>query len=289
MTTIIIATDLSERSDRALARALALAQELNSKLHILHVVDEDLPSRIAADASKAARENIQARLSSMDSGTNAEVHVEEGQAWATIARRAHELDCDLVVLGTHRHRGIAELFVGTTIQRLAKACDVPILLVCDPMTGPYRNVIVGIDFSPIAQRTAKLAAFVAPDAEIAVVHAYHIPFKALTMRTDAAGDIPKKERDAIERPLLTELTDFTAGIGGSEHRIRKVVREGGATSVLSQEVRMSSADLLAIGAHTRSALATGLLGSTAADVLTTPPCDVLLVPGNRVGAEGEVP
>lgn len=281
MRRILTATDLSARSDRAFERALALAKGTGAELHVLYVIDEDLPSQIFADLSEAARDDIAKRLSAKGEGDRAVVHVEAGQPWKVIVQKAQDLEADLIVVGTHKNRGIAELFAGTTLERVARYSDTPVLLVRDPVTGPYNTAIVGVDFSPMAQRTAKLAARVAPVADLTLVHAYHIPFKALTMPINAQGDIPKRERDAIERPLFAEMTRFTETLGLAKDRTTQRLREGGATSILGQEVRRSRADLVALGVHARSPWVLGLLGSTAIDAMSSPPCDVLLVTAAR--------
>lgn len=289
MRCILTATDLSARSDRAFERALALARETGAELHVLYVIDEDLPSHIFADISEAAQKDIAKRLSARGVDDRAVIHVEAGQPWKVIVQKARDMEADLIVVGTHKNRGVAELFVGTTLERVAKYSDTPVLLVRDPVTGPYGMAIVGADFSPMAQRTAEFAARVAPVADLTLVHAYHIPFKALTMRMDAEGDIPKKERDAIERPLFAEMARFTETLGLAKDRTMQRLREGGATSILGQEVRRSRADLLALGVHARSPLVLGLLGSTAIDAMSSPPCDVLLVTAVRQEAAAETP
>ncbi len=43
---LMVATDFSERSDRALRRATLIAQKVNARLSLIHVVDEDQPRRI---------------------------------------------------------------------------------------------------------------------------------------------------------------------------------------------------------------------------------------------------
>jgi nucleotide-binding universal stress UspA family protein len=266
---------------------LALAKETGAQLHVLYVIDEDLPSRIVANLSETAQQDIAKRLSAKGAGGSAVIHVEAGQHWKIIVQKVRDLAADLIVVGTHKNRGIAELFVGTTLERVAKYSDRPVLLVRDPVTGPYSTAIVGVDFSLMAQHTAKTAAHVAPLANLTLVHAYNIPFKALTTRMDAEGDIPKKERDAIEQPLLSEMAQFTKRVGVAPKRTTQVLREGAATAVLSQEVRRSRADLLVLGVHARSPLILGLLGSTAMDAMSSPPCDVLLVtaPRQEVGVK----
>lgn len=46
MKTIMVATDFSERSDRALRRATLLARQFEATMLLVHVVDDDQPRRI---------------------------------------------------------------------------------------------------------------------------------------------------------------------------------------------------------------------------------------------------
>lgn len=48
MKTLMVATDFSERSDRALRRATLLARQSGAALTLVHVVDDDQPERIVA-------------------------------------------------------------------------------------------------------------------------------------------------------------------------------------------------------------------------------------------------
>ncbi len=281
MRSILMATDLSDRSDRAFLRALTLAEETGAELHLLYVIDEDLPSRVFAEISEIARKDLAKRLSACGKQARASVRIESGQPWKVIVQAARDLEADLIVVGTHKNRGVKELFAGTTLERVAKYSDTPVLLVCNPVTGLYESAIVGVDFSPMAERATEIATRVAPQASLTLVHAYHIPFKALTMPVNADRDIPKRERDAVERPLVAEMARFIEKLGLAKGRATPKLREGGATVVLEQEVQDSGADLLALGVHARSPLVQGLLGSTATDAMAAPPCDVLLVPAAR--------
>ena len=44
---ILVATDLTARSDRAIERAFSLARETGAELTILHAVDDELPASVA--------------------------------------------------------------------------------------------------------------------------------------------------------------------------------------------------------------------------------------------------
>ena len=65
MSRILVATDLSARSDRAVERAFLLAGQAGASLTILHVVDADLPSRIADRQADDARALITDHLASL--------------------------------------------------------------------------------------------------------------------------------------------------------------------------------------------------------------------------------
>ncbi|MEO1688792.1 MAG: universal stress protein, partial [Pseudomonadota bacterium] len=55
MRRILVASDLSARSDRALARAAALAQAHGAALHVAHVTDDELPAALAHPQTESAR------------------------------------------------------------------------------------------------------------------------------------------------------------------------------------------------------------------------------------------
>lgn len=53
---LLIATDLSARSDVALQRAIALAGPLNAELLVLHVIDSELPQILQSRQKDQARD-----------------------------------------------------------------------------------------------------------------------------------------------------------------------------------------------------------------------------------------
>ena len=59
MSNILVATDLSLRSERAVRRAFALARETGAALHLLSVVDDELPEAIAGRRRAETREELE--------------------------------------------------------------------------------------------------------------------------------------------------------------------------------------------------------------------------------------
>ena len=86
MKSILMATDLSARSDRALERAVQVAADHGSRLTVVHVVDEDLPAVLADAQETAARQVIQEHLGTISSDNDPQISIEVvfGRAYADI-------------------------------------------------------------------------------------------------------------------------------------------------------------------------------------------------------------
>ncbi|MBW4708068.1 universal stress protein [Roseobacter sp. YSTF-M11] len=280
MKNILVATDLSERSDRAVDRAALIAKQMNAMLHIVYVVDDEVTSTIALACEENATLELQRQIKEgpLFQGVQTSIHVEFGHTWKMITKLAEEQEVDLVVLGTHRNRGIRDLFTGTTLHRIARTCPAPFLIAAERATHAYANVFVGVDFSDCARNATQIAARIAPGQPLTLVHAYHIPFKALTMHVDEHGDIAIRERRRIEAEIDEQMTRFIASLENVQPAPNFIVKEGGAVPVLQAEVTAGKADLVCIGSHSKPWLVEALLGNNAMEVMSHPPCDVLVAP-----------
>jgi len=280
MKRILAATDLSERSERALRQAIHLASAQNAALHVLYVVDEDIPRRIANDIISGATENLKEQIAQVPDGksVNASIHVEFKTIWKGIVETAEELGADLLVLGSHRSRGIMELFRGTTVERVAKMTKTPLLVVNNSAPGRYHDVIVGVDFSDCARNAINVGASLSPKAKMTLINVYHIPFKEFTKRADPDGSIEKRDRLRTERELAKDMKAFEERLENKGLKLKRAFVEGGPVPVLLEEARRRESDLICVGSHGRSWLADAFLGSTAQGLLSVAPCDVLVVP-----------
>lgn len=280
MKNILVATDLSERSDRALIRAALIARQMNAQLHVVHVVDNQLSPSFAVVCEEHATTALQKQVNSTaifkDIDTN--ISVEYGHPWKMITQLADHHKADLTVLGTHRNRGLRDLFVGTTLHRVAKSCRSPLLVAMKPAMHLYSKVIVGVDFSECARHATNLASRISQGHPLTLIHAYHIPFKALTMRADEHGDIITREKKRIESEIRLHMNDFIGTLKNPNKDNHRILKEGGPTKVLQVEATSRKADLVCVGSHSKPWLVEAILGSTAHELLSIPPCDVLVAP-----------
>lgn len=133
---ILVATDFSETSARALAMALELARAFDARLTLLHVWS--IPSTGYAEAlswpiddmeraAKRALDDAFARTSKVHPKT--EALLREGNEWQEIVDAAQDLRCDLVVMGTHGRRGLPRLVLGSVAEKVVRLSPVPVLTV----------------------------------------------------------------------------------------------------------------------------------------------------------------
>lgn len=158
ITHILFATNLSRNSTYALQKTASLAQATGAKIHVLHVnepVSED--ARITFELfvlnEESRKRAVQARhemvkqllaerqarfwaaLDEEDRNLRdlvSSVEVTDGYPAEVILRRAKELNCDLIVMGTHDH-GVSHTFLGTVAKRVLRRSDIPTLII------PYRD------------------------------------------------------------------------------------------------------------------------------------------------------
>ena len=138
---IVVATDFSDSSERAMAYALALAQEANARVTALHVVE--LPAQtgdwalegidmiaLSREAIAASRHRLAAAVpQSARDWCDVTERVETGAAYRQILRVAAEDDAELIVLGVHGHGVIEQFFLGSTAQHVVRQARCPVLAV----------------------------------------------------------------------------------------------------------------------------------------------------------------
>lgn len=267
---LLVGSDLSPRAGWAVDRALEIADRFGAAVRILSVVDEDLPMGIR-DRRIAETDDLLRTAVTRDDGSAAvTIRVEAGADHVTIVDHAAAWPADMILLGTHRERPVLDLFIGTTVERVLRRGDRPVLVVKNPVAGPYRRVLVAVDFSVYSRRALRFAADLAPDAEVRAVHAYDLPFLS------QAGTAALDRAQGLSTEILEQLDTLVRATVG-DGRVDCALRIGGVIPVIGQEVADWAPDLLVVGTHGRAGVSHALLGSVAERCLKDPQTDILAV------------
>jgi nucleotide-binding universal stress UspA family protein len=118
---ITAAVDETDSAGRAAREAIALARATGAEILFLHVGGDMAGEDALGWAAALARQSrVKARTARV---------ANEGGVAATIVREADHWGSDLIVVGRHNRRGIERLLLGSVAEAVARAADVPVLLV----------------------------------------------------------------------------------------------------------------------------------------------------------------
>lgn len=266
--TFLVTTDMSHRGDRAIQRGVFLARQHGARLVLLCVVD-DAPDASIVEATRAASEKrLEAIVEDLAEGVACDIRVVAGEPVDVIVGAAEQVD--LLVIGTHRHRALFDHLRETTVQRIARLTNCPILVVCDVPELAYESVVAGTDFSASSAASVRVALELAPGAQVQPVHCFHVPHAGGRLAGHDHNEPMSKE--AEEADIAWRKRNALAG----DHIAPTQILRGSALSGLADTVRRLDASLLVVGAHGRKGERRAFLGSTATAIMRDPPCDVLI-------------
>ena len=278
---ILVATDFSPRSDRALRRGILLARQNATELLLTHVVDDDQPLRLIDVERREAAALLDELASTLreSDGIECQSHVAIGDAFEGIVRMAEETGVDLLVLGPHRRQVLRDVFIGTTAERVLRTSRIPVLLANGVPAGAYRKVLIATDLSDYAYAAADTAKQLGLLATVDII-ALHV------MDSIESGPITRaamtlKEADDQAAKLTQRLTDELAAFARKLDIVAglRVVRpsEESTPMAINNYAKETKADLIVVGTRARSGFEKWLLGSVAEGVLGHAEVDVLAV------------
>jgi len=142
---ILIATDGSQLSERAVAHGMDLAAALNARVTTItvtspwHSIDNDpTPVVDIPGAAEFVHEYLHgqskhylevAETAARTKGVMCEtVHVEHQHPYAAIIEMAQAKHCDLIVMASHGRRGIAAIVLGSETVKVLTHTTVPVLV-----------------------------------------------------------------------------------------------------------------------------------------------------------------
>ena len=286
MKNILLATDLAPETNRAFERAVKLASTLAAKLHILHVCplysfpkNKKQTISLKQDAEDMIKHSLAAHKGVKKLQITITV-IEGGETFAKIINHAEKVKAGLIVMGMHCKVKLRDMFVGTTIERVIRKGIKPVLMVRDKPLGEYKNVLAGMDFSVGSQQAFCVAVELAPKSKFHLIHTYgftqvYLGDHMAKYAEDAIADLADNKLQRFVEQNKKLLKKYK--VAPKNLHIEKV--KGEALNCLLREATKVKSDLIAIGTHSRVSLNPYTLGGTARDILSGPPCDVLIAKG----------
>lgn len=254
---ILVATDGSQASEKAVSLAASLARVLEGELYAVSVICDQLKRNEAVKAMEMVK------------GLFPDVHavIREGHPVSEIVECAGEVGADLIVTGSHNRSGLERVFMGSVSEKIVRHAGTSVL-VARSSEIPER-VLIATDGSEYSRLAVELIHRIRQKLpiEVSVVHVMdtsdpvssRLFFEELQQRRDHALGIARKilgdsaEYISVKGHPVSVITEISAGY-----------------------------DLVVLGSHGRSGIDHLLLGSVAERVARFSKSSTLIVRGKRL-------
>ena len=271
---ILVPTDFSETSQRALEYAKAIAKQDNSQLLLVHVsppLNLITPPEAAwvdvSEIQSAEEESLEQSGAALRSeGYRARTISLTGALYDELLSAVKQNDVDLIVLGTHGRKGYDRLLLGSDAEAVLRQACCPVLLVgpaapaLRDKTWHLREVICATTLDPRSAHVAAFAHKLAAQhgAELVLFHAQ-------------SPDSPDADWVSFEEAFHRYVPE---GLGSCSCLRTRLASTAPGTNIVDL-AKQQGCDLIVMGAHPASTMATHLSPGTAAKVLIEAPCPVM--------------
>ena len=278
MKTILIPTDFSECANNALRFAAFMAKKTGARLNLVHV--PDVPAVGPLGSSEGTVDDVpymmhvlkvtkvkMKKLLTLPFMKNVEVvqNIEIGNVTESILKAAQKHKADLIVMGTHGAKGLQEILIGSTAEKVVRNSQIPVITIKDEILNPHVDKIVyATDLSdefeavfPEVKRVAKLLG-----AKIEVVKVVtRLEFESTKKTQRLITKLKRKFNEADFSVSVYYDYNKQQGIRSFAHSVQ--------------------ADLIALGTHGRHGLSRFFNGSVAEDLVNHSSLPVLTINLNR--------
>ena len=268
------ATGCGVRLVAAIEPAADIATELGAMSYVPHEeVDGQAGMQRAIDA-QLKRLNVRPRKVGVD--------IRMGDPVSVVIRAARDAGARLVLIGASEHGVLERVFGADTAVRVARAADVPVLVVPRTCTELPTSLLIAVDFSDESIRAGRAALALFPDPEaVHLVHVAPSPQPAIDLVATWEGQYVESAERAFEKVRFALPLPKGTVVG------RHIVHGNPARELL-RVARERRVDLVVAGSHGHGALKRLFVGSVATDLLREAAVPVLILPaGATVSAASE--
>lgn len=300
---ILVPLDGSELAESVLPAAVHLADVLDARVTLLHVVEQGAPQEIhgqrhLSDPAEARDYLAETAEGTFPSGARVEWHVHSARVpdvAQSIAGHVDELGPDLIVMCTHGSGGVRGWLLGSIAQQVIGLKKAPVLLVQPVVAGaapPFacRRLLVPLDGDSEHEQGLALAAGLVEPCQAEMHLLCVVPTRG-TLKSEQAASarlLPGASTALLEfdeeaaKAYLGRLVEELERQG---QWATTEVRRGDAAAVIVQAAQDTGADVIILGTHGKAGMEAFWSESVAAQVCNRANLPLLLVP--FMGADQE--
>ncbi len=292
---VVAIRDIEHPPRALLSKAVRLAERFGARLDLLHVIalpyllpGDSGGSEFVRDAEITRQQDKLDRIGKRLRKTGVKVTcsiVWDYPAADAIVRHVMKTKPDVVLAESHHHNKLARWFVTHTDWELIRSCPCPLWLVKAPRLADNFRVMTAIDpfhahSKPVGldEEVLRIATIAAGDkGRLGTAHVYPLP---ITMVAGGMGEpvwvsAPPQELKRVKQRVTKAVQDVAERFDIAKSD--RIVQAGDAATEIPGIVKRWGANLLVMGAVSRSALKRAFIGHTAERVIDAAHCDVLIV------------
>jgi universal stress protein A len=135
----LVPIDFSEYAEQALEYAIALADKLQARLTLLHVIHDlpigagDMASALPYEYMQEIEAGVQQSMEELldrarDAGLEGDVVIVHGVPFQAILDAAEDRNVDLIIMGTHGRTGLPHALMGSVAEKVVRLASCPVLV-----------------------------------------------------------------------------------------------------------------------------------------------------------------
>jgi len=292
---ILLATDFSEVSKKAVPYAVAIANRYGSRIYFAHVLPPKarMPIPIEPLPAELDRERLNAEMEMEIFLQNAlvkaphNVLLENGPIWDALAELIRRDEIDLLVLGTHGRGGLKKVILGSVAEELFRLAPCPVLTVgpavpAEPAGAKvFRRILFATDFGPASLHALQYAISLATEsnARLILLHVVApVPVVEVGPYWYPGTDLVEQQKTAKER-YIGRLKDLIRPDANLPSQPEFLVDFDFVPDAIVRTAVISDADLIVMGVNqaTSARASAHLPWATAHEVVCHAQCPVLTV------------
>ena len=273
---ILVPTDFSEISERALEYAKVIAKQGNSELLLVHVnppINLITPPEGAwideSEVQERQQEQMEQSSGALRSeGFRAQAISLTGALYDELLSAVKEYKVDLIVLGTHGKKGLERLLLGSDAEAVLRHVGCPVVSVgpavpsLEKKTWQIREIICATTLEP---RSAEVVAYA---YKLAALHQAELVLFHVKRSSDPEDYVDWVAlEEAFHRYVPEDL--------GKRSWLRTLLATASPGTSIVDFAKQRGCDLIVMGANPASSVATHFARGTAAKVLVEAPCPVM--------------
>lgn len=272
---ILVPVDFSEQSLIALRQSYNIARFNNSDITLLHVIDEDLLTKLKSlftgsdDHESRMREDLQIKLNELaikvesESGLQVKVLITSGKIYDEIVRVANDLNTVFIIMGTNGPEGLKKRFIGSNAMRVINEANCPVISIKgkDHHEG-CKRIVLPLDLSRESRdkvnKTIEIAKYFNSEIHLISLHDTNDEFLL----------------DKLELQM-NSVKQFIADAGIAV--VAEIVKNSDIAKAVLEYARKTEADLIVIISQAEPEIAEWFLGSAAQEIINNSDIPVMSI------------